>query len=356
MAKQKSGMIQSLQGLRVLAFIGIFLSHAIDTPSGAWGVSIFFILSGFVMTYAYWGRSGEEWEKPTLKSAFGFSWKKIRPLYPLHLIMLLAAFIPYYLIPAILSHSVKELAIVFAKLAITVPLIQTWFPVGFEAINTVAWYLSAMLFLYAAFPWVLKYLKKDRGVKKLLPKMLIAFAAQFAFAFVSRYIPFVNNAHWSCYILPLFRFGDFFIGCCLGYCFLKRGDRKLNAGIATALEVVLLALGVAGMYLHAMIDAKWLTFTLVFVPSSAGLVYVLSGSEGLIARLFSTKAFQVAATLTPFAFLIHRQVLHYSEDLYMFAAGKPIHPLLLIVVSMAFTVFFSYAYMLWVKGRRGEKK
>ncbi|MBO5077355.1 MAG: acyltransferase [Clostridia bacterium] len=356
MAEQKPGMIRSLQGLRVLAFIGIFLSHAIDTPSGRWGVSIFIMLSGFVMTYAYWNRNGEEWEKPTLKSAFRFSWRKIRPLYPLHLIMLAAAFIPYYLIPAILSHSMKELAKVFAKLAITVPLVQTWFPVGFEAINTVAWYLSAMLFIYAAFPWVMKYLKKDRGVKKVLPAMLIAFAAQFAFAFVSRYIPFVNNAHWSCYILPLFRFGDFFIGCCLGYCFLKRGDRKLNAGIATALEVLFLALGVGGMLLHDIIDAKWFTFTLVYVPFSAGLVYVLAGSEGLVARLFSTKPFQTAAMLTPFAFLIHRQVLHYCEDLYLFAVGTPIHPVLLIAAAMALTVFFSYAYMVWSKGRRGIKK
>lgn len=52
------GRIKALQGLRVLAFIGIFLSHAIDTPSGGWGVSIFIMLSGFVMTYAYWDKVG----------------------------------------------------------------------------------------------------------------------------------------------------------------------------------------------------------------------------------------------------------------------------------------------------------
>ena len=44
---KKRGVIRSLQGLRVLAFAGIFLSHAVDSPSGTWGVSVFIMLSGF---------------------------------------------------------------------------------------------------------------------------------------------------------------------------------------------------------------------------------------------------------------------------------------------------------------------
>ena len=346
------GRIKALQGLRVLAFIGIFLSHAIDTPSGGWGVSIFILLSGFVMVYSYWDRASEI-QNPTVKSSLLFSIKKIRPLYPLHLIMLIVALIPYYLIPAIQSHSIREMAKVAAKLVITIPLIQTWFPVGFEAINTVAWYLSAMLFLYAVFPWILKYIKKDQGIKKTVGMMLVAYMAQFAFAIASRFLPLVSNAHWSCYILPLFRLGDFFIGCCLGYCFLKRDEKQIGIAGATILEIVFLALGVCGMISNVVLDMKWLTFTLVYVPSSAGVVYVLARSEGLISKILSTKAFQIAATFTPFAFLIHRQVLHYCEDGYKLVTGKVINPVLLIIVAILLTIVFSQIYMTISKKKRG---
>ena len=129
------GRIKSLQGLRVLAFLGIFLWHAIETPAGAWGVSIFIMLSGFLMVYSYWDRwEGKEF---SIKDSIKFSIQKIKPLYPLHIIMLIAAFIPYYLIPLLQNFSTSELLKNVFKIIITVPLIQAWFPVGFEAINPV---------------------------------------------------------------------------------------------------------------------------------------------------------------------------------------------------------------------------
>lgn len=43
----------SLQGLRGIAFLLVFLSHVQILHSGNFGVAIFFILSGFVMYYTY---------------------------------------------------------------------------------------------------------------------------------------------------------------------------------------------------------------------------------------------------------------------------------------------------------------
>ncbi len=345
------GRISSLQGLRVLAFIGIFLSHAIDTPSGSWGVSVFIMLSGFVMVYSYWNR----WEDKTysIKEALGFSIRKIKPLYPLHIIMLIAAFIPYYLWPVIQNYSNREMLKIVAKLVITVPLIQTWFPVGFEAINTVAWYLSAMLFLYAVFPYIMRFLKKRQwDIKNIIIMMILAYAAQFGMAFVFRFLPLLKNAHWSCYILPLFRFWDFFIGCCLGYCFLHIEHKKMNRTYATVCEALFFALAFLGMIgIVKLPNASWFTFTLIFVPSSAGIVWFLAWSEGVISKVLSTKLFQIAATITPFAFLIHRQILHYTEDIYAIITKQTINPLMLIIIAMAITVALSYLYM-WVTKKR----
>lgn len=51
--------ITSIQALRACAFIGIFASHTGMLALGAWGVSIFLVLSGFIMFYAYIGRDLE---------------------------------------------------------------------------------------------------------------------------------------------------------------------------------------------------------------------------------------------------------------------------------------------------------
>lgn len=351
---KKRGVIRSLQGLRVLAFAGIFLSHAVDSPSGTWGVSVFIMLSGFVMVYSYRDR----WtDKPySLKEALLFSIRKIKPLYPLHLIMLAAAFIPYYLIPVLKDFSTGGLLKIIAKLAITVPLIQTWFPVGFEAINTVAWYLSAMLFLYAVFPYIMAFLrKKERSLKRLICIMALTYAVQTAAAFAFRFIPLLNNAHWSCYILPLFRLGDFFIGCCLGWCFLSVKQTGLSKAGATALEALFFAAAVLGMIGYAGLKgARWFTFTLIFVPSSAGIVWILAREKGLISDLLSTKAFQTVAAITPFAFLIHRQILHYTEDIYLAAAKRTIDPALLIAIAAIVTAGLSYLYMWALNKRKGK--
>lgn len=51
--------IRAIQALRGLAFLEIFLSHS-NVPligaSGAWGVSIFMVLSGFLMVYRYYDK------------------------------------------------------------------------------------------------------------------------------------------------------------------------------------------------------------------------------------------------------------------------------------------------------------
>ena len=57
--------------------------------------------------------------------------RKIRKLYPLHLLMLLAGSVYWLMMQR------ETISGILKKLAITVPLIQTWFPVGYQGINSV---------------------------------------------------------------------------------------------------------------------------------------------------------------------------------------------------------------------------
>ena len=57
----KSKLLTQLQTLRAFAFIGVFICHTAILSNvlecvGFFGVSVFFVLSGFVMVYSYYGK------------------------------------------------------------------------------------------------------------------------------------------------------------------------------------------------------------------------------------------------------------------------------------------------------------
>lgn len=72
------GQITSLQALRALAFLGIFLHH-VNSPFcwPAIGVSVFFVLSGFLMEYKYFGKEMSLSVRENLR----FAIRKISKLY-----------------------------------------------------------------------------------------------------------------------------------------------------------------------------------------------------------------------------------------------------------------------------------
>lgn len=67
-------MIKSLQGLRVIAMVGIFLFHAGFIPNGIFPVTFFFILSGFVIYYKH----NEQTDKRKISNGISYGIKKIK--------------------------------------------------------------------------------------------------------------------------------------------------------------------------------------------------------------------------------------------------------------------------------------
>lgn len=80
-----------LQGLRAMAYISIFLSHvtAVDRPIASWGVSVFFVLSGFLLTYRHLMDQGLD--PVTFRYSFDFSFSRLKKIYPLFLVTLFFA-------------------------------------------------------------------------------------------------------------------------------------------------------------------------------------------------------------------------------------------------------------------------
>lgn len=84
--KNRGNRISGLDGLRTLAITGVTLFHMFpQTFKGGWlGVSLFFVLTGFLLAY-----TGEKGREKRSFSLLSYGWKRIKRIYPALIIMIL---------------------------------------------------------------------------------------------------------------------------------------------------------------------------------------------------------------------------------------------------------------------------
>lgn len=84
--KHGGNRISGLDGLRTLAITGVTLFHMFpQTFKGGWlGVSLFFVLTGFLLAY-----TGEKGREKRSFSLLSYGWKRIKRIYPSLIIMIL---------------------------------------------------------------------------------------------------------------------------------------------------------------------------------------------------------------------------------------------------------------------------
>ncbi|MDH2424518.1 acyltransferase [Sphaerisporangium sp. TRM90804] len=193
--------LPSLTGLRFLAAISVFAFHAVLTPlfaSQAWqmlpargevasvfwqsawlGVSFFFILSGFVLTWSMrpGDRLGSFWRRRALK------------IWPNHLLTFVAA--------AVLFVGVFKTPFDGGNAMLNVLLLQAYFPPQeiWTSFNSVSWSLSAEALFYLCFP-LLAFL-----VHKIRPQRLWLWAGVVVTAILL--VPLVASALATGPWLPL---------------------------------------------------------------------------------------------------------------------------------------------------------
>ena len=313
-----------MQVVRALAFLGVFFSHlpnsGILSSGGAWGVSVFCVLSGFVMTYQHF--ESEKISRYSLLDSFKFAAGKIKKLYSLHILMMILM-LPYA------YREEKALSIFSASDFITeiiahTFLIQSWFPVDkihYSSLNTVSWYLSMTVMLYIAFPFILKFIKKIRSTGAALSFILAAYAAQICLGFLSWQISGTADIYiksfshsfyeWFIYIFPLSRFWEFFIGCCLGFIFMKKNHEKFSKLEYTVAEAAVFILIVLELIIGDKADTAWWSLVSLYVPTSAALVYLFTERRGAISIFLTKKPLIYLGNITPYTYLIHWIVIRY---------------------------------------------
>ncbi|MFI9100681.1 acyltransferase family protein [Streptomyces fildesensis] len=208
------GRLPSLTGLRFAAAFLVFgfhlqVAHLFPAGSsgdlllgrvfghGAIGVSFFFILSGFVLTWS--ARPGERARR---------SWRKrAAKIYPNHLITALAALVAVAGGAAAATGGGSPRVVVPNLL-----LVQSWSrdPDVYFGLNTVSWSLSCEAFFYLLFPWLL------RGLTRPGPRTLWPLAA--GLTVLTCCLPLVTTgwseptAYWFLYVLPATRISEFCLG------------------------------------------------------------------------------------------------------------------------------------------------
>lgn len=157
--------IQSLTGLRIFAAMWVVLFHFREvSPDQTWeyplvdwlfrygghGVTLFFVLSGFILSHVY----VETFKtKVTVPAFWSFMLFRFARLYPVHLVTLLIMVALFAAERALGSGEGTDSR--FSPIAIltTLTMTQAWIP-GVETPNSPAWSISAEWFAYLLFPFL----------------------------------------------------------------------------------------------------------------------------------------------------------------------------------------------------------
>ena len=338
---KKPAQLRSLQGLRAVAFLTILSQHAELADIGAWGISLFVILSGFVLAYRY------EDEVPK-EHGPAFALEHIRRLYPLHLVMTLAA-VGLVLIGAIAEHSAPGWDF-WVKLGLNLALLQVWVPNSeiVYSLNGVSWFLSLCFFLYLCFPLLHRQLTRIRSGKRLLIMAILIWLTQGILAFCLRGLP-NGLISWITYNCPLFRLGDFTIGILTGRLFLMQREaahrRTAQTGTGRArlsalfselgLWCLLVAVVLSSLFEIGPGSIDWLRYNVLYTPIVAALLYVTAGERGPIAGFLAFKPMVWLGDRSRYTYLIHQIVLTYLNLFCLHFAGRTLAPILRLLIALA---------------------
>ncbi|GAA1742468.1 acyltransferase [Microbacterium paludicola] len=200
--------LDSLTGIRAVAALLVFWHHSSSRfegslSSGMVGVSLFYLLSGFVM--AWTDRPGE--------SAWRYYRKRFARIYPAYLVAC----------ALVIGWRAVRSGFEFTDLA-ALTLLQSWVPdpAIYFAAQAIFWSLSCETFFYLAFPMIRLMTRRLKGAGLTLLGVAAGVVST-CVAVVGVGLP-DDVAQWATGIFPLARIPEFVVGVVIGTLF-SRGWR-----------------------------------------------------------------------------------------------------------------------------------
>ena len=288
---------KSLTGLRfVAALIIVNFHYGKETEftslakqfltSGPMMVTFFFVLSGFVLTYAYLKR-----EHFSTQQYLAARIARILPLYFLALAISLA-----------LQLSLFELnRFDLIHIFISASLLQAWFPPLALEFNGPAWAISVQMFFYLLFPLIIIYLRRIK------PKVSSVWILSISIHLLAQLVVFnlINSdfiqpsgsiSHSLVTYFPLAHLGSFLVGVAAGYYahhsprYLEKGNR-LFWTISGGLSLVFLFLLLNNRLFTKVAGYRTPITARLLVPTFLLLIFLFIHQKNYLRLIFQSKAF-----------------------------------------------------------------
>ena len=242
--------LDSLTGLRFLAAILVVVHHTVANDVhhhglvalpllrplatlGYTGVTFFFVLSGFVLTWS--------WAPGRRRRDFWV--RRVARVYPLHAVSWAVS------IPVLIS---TKAAIGFLPAVLSLFLLQSWSTSSDVAfgMNGLSWSLSCEAFFYLVFPFLIRRLanRSDRTLWRIVAGCVVLLAAVPS----AVYAVGGKSSIAFLYYFPAYRVLEFIIGICLAL-IVSRGWRPSVAnwsGPAAIVLSLLITIGLSRVYAH----------------------------------------------------------------------------------------------------------
>lgn len=276
----------ALNGLRFVAAFWVLIFHcsfhfgrlpALSSvqpiiENGTLAMTLFFMLSGFVLSYRYRGFS-------TTEEVRSYTAARLARLYPVYAVM---GLVTLWMIPAAASNFalyanygyVGKIIFLALLCLLFVLALQAWFP-AFFPVNIWnfggSWSLSVEAFFYSLFPWL-----RNRLTKLAVPKLAILLAAMLLTMAVITAGMLASqiggqDASSVFYVVPIFRFPEFVLGVVGFVLFAERGVGIKKLYTYGSILGVLLLVCMYRWNLPGWIDYGWLAaipFLAAFVLST----------------------------------------------------------------------------------------
>lgn len=299
-------MIHSLTSLRFIFAMMVFGAHCyvIDNffsahffKEGFVGVSFFFVLSGFIITYNYQHKLEE---RKTDKRTFWIA--RIARVYPLHwLTLFIAAMSGDYVVA---SGSVDWIAHFLTSLTLT----NAYIPKDdyFFSFNSPAWSLCCEQLFYFCFPFLIPLAKNYR-------RLLYAFVFVAVIVIVGMYLAPQEEIKGYWYVNPITRFPDFIVGMLLFRLYEYLKEQKITSLQGSMMEFLSVIVFMS-FYLYAEEIPKVYRYSCYYWLPVAMVLISFALQKGILSRLLNNRFMITGGEISYSFYLIHLFILlPYAE-------------------------------------------
>lgn len=329
--------IALLDGFRGLALLLVMAQHFIGFIPGWAGVDLFFVLSGFLVTW----KLVEGINEPNY--FLNFYWRRIVRIFPLYFMLLVFVFLIFpLLIPSLITTSYRDLLD-----------IQTWYWTFFQNFYTARngwpenisiihlWSLAAEVQFYLIWPFVIRFFYKKGNWLTWVVVGLMAFAVIFRLV-GDKVIPMAPLYR---YVLLPGRIDSFTSGALL-YLLIHRYSHKLKQILlwvaigGTALNILLYAVLQIPMHFTEPFASRF-AFTPVDVTWAAWMGYgLLAADNNFIQQIFTKKILTNIGKYSYAMYIVHMPMWTMLNRILQNKYGLQLknEPLLLWAVSLGLTM------------------